>query len=208
MDRCDQCGFVYDDVPVQAISDVLARYECKPEYKAAMPDGGPCDPLYRGVLSRRVARVRTVTYIGKESNRMEDQEAGAFGEIDDIFTRYPYEIRDYICRALDGLSPNQVTMRMLRRGRLTCIDGKPVTISKQTVKKYLTGESAHLSSEQLETLRYVAAETIAPMLAVEGSAIGYGRSQISPETMLAMYRDAMARETSREILETLAENVS
>lgn len=61
---------------VDTFADVLAKYETHPEAKSLGPDGRPCDRSTIGLLQRRPVTVGTITLIGKESNRLEEREAG------------------------------------------------------------------------------------------------------------------------------------
>jgi hypothetical protein len=61
---------------VDTFADVLAKYETHPEAKSLGPDGGVCDRATIGLLQRRPVTVGTIRLIGKESNRLEEREAG------------------------------------------------------------------------------------------------------------------------------------
>ena len=61
---------------VDTFRDVLAKYESHPEAKSLGPDGLPCDRAAVGLLQRRPVTVGKITLIGKESNRLEEREAG------------------------------------------------------------------------------------------------------------------------------------
>lgn len=81
-------------VRVQTYRDVLARYRTHPEHKSLAPDGAPCDRQTRGLLRRRPVSAATITYIGKEANRLEDAHAGLIGDLDDVLNHYPDPARD------------------------------------------------------------------------------------------------------------------
>jgi hypothetical protein len=70
----------------------------------AMPGGQPCDRPYRGLLSRREIRVAGLIHIGKESNRLDDVEAGAIVDPDEVYTFYPRDDRDAVLAVFGRLS--------------------------------------------------------------------------------------------------------
>lgn len=75
---------------VNTFRDVLAKYESHPEVKSLGPEGRPCDRATVGLPQRRPVRVGTITLIGKESNRLEEREAGELTreEVDQWLTTY------------------------------------------------------------------------------------------------------------------------
>ncbi len=81
---------------VQTYRDVLEDFQHHPEAKSAGPDGQPCTRQTVGLLQRR--RVRTVpellAYVGKESNRLEEVEAGLEHDPDEVYTEYTDATRD------------------------------------------------------------------------------------------------------------------
>jgi hypothetical protein len=83
-------------VRVKTYGDVLKEFRFHPEAKSAGPDGLPCGPQTRGLLQRR--RVRAVpellTHVGKESNKLEEMDAGIEHDPDEIWTEYRDANRD------------------------------------------------------------------------------------------------------------------
>lgn len=75
-------------VRAKSYADVLDDYGTHPEYKSLGPDGRPAGRAARGLLSRRPVTVGSVHYIGKESNRLEDVEAGLVHDEADVVTEY------------------------------------------------------------------------------------------------------------------------
>jgi hypothetical protein len=69
--------------------DVLRAYEFHEEAKCAGSDGEPCGKQTIGVLGRRHVRILTLHFIGKESNLLEDVEAGLVHDLQDVYTEYP-----------------------------------------------------------------------------------------------------------------------
>jgi hypothetical protein len=63
-------------VRIKTFRDVLAEYRGHPEDKSLGPDGKPCRRRTRGLLQHRLVVARSITHIGKESNRLEDLRAG------------------------------------------------------------------------------------------------------------------------------------
>jgi len=81
---------------VRTYADVIAAYRVHRESKSLAPDGAPCDANTAGLLRRRAVRVQRdlIRFIGKESNRLEDIEAGFVHDIDDVLTEYMDSRRD------------------------------------------------------------------------------------------------------------------
>jgi hypothetical protein len=61
---------------VKSYRDVLALYEIHPEEKFDTPDGRPCTRDYRGILVRKHVRSIGLSYVGKESNQVEQVQLG------------------------------------------------------------------------------------------------------------------------------------
>jgi hypothetical protein len=87
---------------------VLDDYAGHPEVKSAMPDGSPCNRQYRGLLNRRVIYAAGIVHIGKESNRLDDVEAGAIVDPSDVYTSYPRDDRDTVLAVFSGMSNREV----------------------------------------------------------------------------------------------------
>jgi len=81
---------------VQTYRDVLAAFRTHPEAKSAGPDGRPCDRRTIGLLQRRVVRslLELTAHVGKESNRLEEVEAGIEHDPDEVWTEYVDPARD------------------------------------------------------------------------------------------------------------------
>lgn len=75
-------------VRAQTYRDVLARYPFHPEPKSLGPDGRPCERRTEGLLARRPVEVLTVTYVGKEANRIDDLAAGLVHALDEVQVAY------------------------------------------------------------------------------------------------------------------------
>ena len=61
---------------VKAYGEVLREYEFHPEAKCADANGKTCDKQTIGLLQRRHVIMDLIKYIGKESNHLEDVDAG------------------------------------------------------------------------------------------------------------------------------------
>lgn len=79
---------------VKTYGDVLREYEFHPESKCADADQNICDRQTVGLLQRRHIRVDQVRYIGKESNRLEEVNAGLVHSGEEIYTEYVDSSRD------------------------------------------------------------------------------------------------------------------
>jgi hypothetical protein len=103
--------------------DVLLEYEYHPESKCADARGKVCTKQTVGPLQRRHIRIDQIKYIGKESNSLEEVDAGLIHSAENVYTEYPDPRRDEwqtkILPALRKLPPSileesGVSPRMLR----------------------------------------------------------------------------------------------
>ena len=72
-----------------------------PEWSAALRRtcictvcGKPCGKLTIGLLQRRHVRIEQIKYVGKESNSLEEVEAGLIHSPENVYTVYPDPRRD------------------------------------------------------------------------------------------------------------------
>jgi hypothetical protein len=79
---------------VKTYGDVVRDYELHPESKCADAYGNACGKRTVGLLQRRHIQIAGITYIGKESNRLEEVEAGTIHSEGDVYTEYPDARRD------------------------------------------------------------------------------------------------------------------
>ncbi len=79
---------------VKTYGDVILEYEFHPEPKCADADGNTCGKDTTGLLQRRHVRIERVRYIGKESNHIEEVEAGFIHSEQNIYTEYVDPSRD------------------------------------------------------------------------------------------------------------------
>jgi hypothetical protein len=73
---------------VKTYGDVLREYEVHPESKCADAAGKPCGKQTVGLLQRRHVRIDQIKYIGKESNSLEEVEAGLHHSPENVYTEY------------------------------------------------------------------------------------------------------------------------
>ncbi len=73
---------------------MLREYEFHPEAKCADSGGAPCTKQTVGLLGRRQVAIDSITYIGKESNRLEEVEEQRLLDPRDVYTEYSDPRRD------------------------------------------------------------------------------------------------------------------
>jgi hypothetical protein len=66
----------------------------QPESKSADATGKPCGKQTIGLLQRRHVRIDQIKYVGKESNSLEDVEAGLIHSAESVYTLYSDPRRD------------------------------------------------------------------------------------------------------------------
>ena len=81
-------------VRVKTYGDILAEYEFHPEAKCADASENPCGKQTIGLLQRRHIRIDKIKCIGKESNILEDVEAGLIHSEINTYTEYVDPKRD------------------------------------------------------------------------------------------------------------------
>jgi hypothetical protein len=79
---------------VKTYGEVLREYEVHPESKCADATGKPCGKQTVGLLQRRHVRIDQIKYIGKESNSLEEVEAGLEHSAENVYTEYVDRRRD------------------------------------------------------------------------------------------------------------------
>src|SRR5208282_5095791 len=83
-------------VRIKSIRDVFEEYEFHPEPKSAAPDGNASDRRTCGLLSRRAVESVSITYVGKESNLLEDVENEIVHDWDEVQQQYRDERLDLL----------------------------------------------------------------------------------------------------------------
>lgn len=84
----------HDVVHVKTYRDLLEEYHHHPEAKSQDPHGGGCDGHTVGLLRRGPITVAWITHVGKESNQLEEVEAGLIHDPDEVYTEYPDSAHD------------------------------------------------------------------------------------------------------------------
>jgi len=79
---------------VQTYGDVFAEYAHHPESKCADERGNVCDRQTNGLLYRRHVRIGEIVAIGKESNKLEEVDAGLIHSAESVYVTYPDPTRD------------------------------------------------------------------------------------------------------------------
>jgi hypothetical protein len=73
---------------VKTYGEVLREYEVHPEAKCADAAGKPCAKQTVGLLQRRHVRIDEIKYVGKESNSLEEVDAGLVHSPENVYTIY------------------------------------------------------------------------------------------------------------------------
>jgi hypothetical protein len=79
---------------VKTYDDVALAYAYHPEAKCADADGKVCGKVTEGLLQRRHVYIDQIVYIGKESNRLEEVNAGLIHSEQNVYTEYTDPRRD------------------------------------------------------------------------------------------------------------------
>jgi hypothetical protein len=110
---------------VKTYGEVLREYEIHPESKCADSAEQPCGKQTVGLLQRRHLRVEQIKYIGKESNSLEEVEAGLHHSAENVYTEYLDRRRDeWQTKILPVLRkiPLPILVKMSGLSRRTLID--------------------------------------------------------------------------------------
>ncbi len=79
---------------VKTYGDVFAEYQFHPESKCADENGDACNQQTIGLLYRRHIRINEIISIGKESNSLEEVDAGLIHSAENVYTVYSDSRRD------------------------------------------------------------------------------------------------------------------
>ena len=111
---------------VRTCAEVLEEYEYHPESKCADAEGNACGKRTSGLLQRRHISIDGLTYIGKESNRLEDVESGTVHDEGEVYTEYLDPRRDEwttkILPALKKMTLVELVRRVPEISRRALID--------------------------------------------------------------------------------------
>lgn len=103
---------------VKTYGEVLREYEFHLGAKSADAKGKPSGKQSVGLLRRRQIRVERIIYIGRESNLLEEIEAGAIHSPESVYTEYPDPSRDeWQTRILPALKKIAIPVLMRLSGR-------------------------------------------------------------------------------------------
>jgi hypothetical protein len=126
---------------VKTYGDVIADYEHHPESKCADVNGNICDKKTVGLLYRRHVRIGEIIPIGKESNSLEEVDAGLIHTAESVYTIYPDQRRD-------AWSKTWPQLKRFRIAQLTELTG----LSRRMVIKARNGQvRPHLRNQKLLT---------------------------------------------------------
>ncbi len=106
-------------VGVRTFRDVLDRYRTHPEPKSLAPDGRPCTRATTGLLDPRPIRALSITHVGKETNLLDEIQAGLIGDEDEVLTEYRHLDRD------TWLAVELPALRLVSMTRLVTASGLP-----------------------------------------------------------------------------------
>ena len=84
--------------------EVFEEYEWHPESKCADASGEPAHKQTIGLLQRRHVSVGQIIYIGRESNQLEEVEAGTVHDAAGVYTEYVDPQREAWFRAAQVVS--------------------------------------------------------------------------------------------------------
>lgn len=79
---------------VKTFGDVISEYAFHAESKCADSRGTLCGKDTRGLLHRRHVQIDRIRFIGKESNVLEEVDAGTIHSAQDVYTEYVDSSRD------------------------------------------------------------------------------------------------------------------
>ncbi|WP_263365243.1 DNA polymerase [Edaphobacter bradus] len=149
---------------VKTYGDVAVDYEHHPESKCADEFGDVCDKQTKGLLYRRHVRIGEFICIGKESNKLEEVDAGLMHSADSVYTTYPDPRRDSWTRDVVPklraiplsvlMRETGLSRRMLiktRRGQVRPHSRNQVLLAR-AVRKTLVGRS--LSFDSAKSVRH------------------------------------------------------
>ena len=82
-------------VRLKTYGDVIAEYQMHPDAKSGDLRGGQSHRGSRGLLPRLHVRATEIRHIGKESNRLDEEEEGALVDDGDAYVEYRDERREW-----------------------------------------------------------------------------------------------------------------
>jgi hypothetical protein len=148
------------EVRVKTYRDVLDDYRRHPESKSLAPDGTPCTGLTVGLLRRRPVTALYLTHVGKESNQLEEVEAGLVHDPEEVYTEYQDPAHDpWATLAVPVL-------KQMPRPQLETATG----LDRSTLTRLRNGSTQPRTMHR-ETLTHVAGIFARDQLAASGQAV-------------------------------------
>jgi hypothetical protein len=133
---------------VKTYADVIVEYRVHPESKSLGSDGHLCSRRTLGLLRRRPVSATGVQYIGKESNRLDDREAGLVHDTDEVVTEYRDPRRD---------SWSAATLPVLRKIPLNVLISQS-GLSERALREIRAGRSTPHHCNQIALTKLVELE--------------------------------------------------
>ena len=106
------------------------EYEHHPESKCADEHGTICDRQTRGLLYRRHIQIGNIIFIGKESNNLEEVDAGMEHSLENVYTIY------LIPEEIHGKDPSGPKLKTIPLSRLIA----ETKLSRRMLIKARTGQ--------------------------------------------------------------------
>ena len=80
--------FTDDEMVLDSLGRTLLDWIRQPETKMLGPDGRPCRSTTRGLLTPRPVRVGKISFVGRESNRLDEVAAGEVTDPNEVVTTF------------------------------------------------------------------------------------------------------------------------
>ena len=131
---------------VKTYGEIFREYEFHLGAKSADAKGKPSGKQTIGLLRRRHVRVERIVYIGRESNRLEEIEAGVIHSPEGVYTEYPDPRRDeWEAKILPVLKKIPIAALMRFSGK-----------SRSMLRRTITGKTQprRKNREQLKAILY------------------------------------------------------
>jgi hypothetical protein len=140
---------------VKSYGDVLEEYEYHPEAKCADSTGAPCAKQSVGLLGRRHVTIGGLHFIGKESNKLEEDEERGGTDPGEAYTEYPDPRRDKL-----DWEAVVVNLKAMTKSQLRSLE-KLTGISLTTLKAWRRGRMPHSKNrEKFRVLLHNGARTL------------------------------------------------
>ncbi len=108
---------------MKTYGEVLQEYEFHPESKCADARGNVCSKQTTGPLHRRHIQAESLTYIGKESNKLEDVQSALIHSAQEVYTIYHDPRRDeWQTKILPALKKAPLTVFV----RMSCLSRRAI----------------------------------------------------------------------------------